>query len=602
MLFAFSFVVFSLLLRLSDAKDTVVVETKIGAIRGHVRTIEPFGKPLKVRQFLGVPYAEPPVGPLRFQKPQAKSKMDRTFDATEFKHGCLQLYMDLSAQGKSMPDNWLDGFSNDCLFLNIFTPGDQISGKAYPVMIIIHGGGFVVGMSDIYAGHITSSFADVIVVSINYRLGIFGFLSTGDANLPGNYGLWDQRMAIQWVHDNIAAFGGDPDQITLSGGSAGGASVIFQALFPANQGLFKRIIPQSGSVTCPWAFQPDPLKNAKRLASTVGCPTDVDTALLASCLREVSDEKYMEALNHPANKFRKFPLEFVVSVDREFVPLTPWEMLHSDADVAKASRKFFGTIDILTGLTEDEGFMMITPFVGVDDTLTFKTSRQNFEQDIVPEVIRVMYGEHIPDSVKRVVAFEYTDWTDPDNDDRTYDSFMRLSSDYVFNSQTIDIAKIHAVEKGDISNSYLYLLSALPSQHILWVPPTWNRGPVHGDEWPFILGYDSEFGYITYTHPNGQKPEDWELEMSQIVMKMWTNFVKTGDPNKPETIPLVWPKYTLETQLYLNISRDMNVGKKLFERGYNFWVNVMPDLVETVKTRMKIEEKSFCDKDASCPP
>lgn len=602
MLLAFFCVALLFVLRLSNAENTIIVETKIGAIRGRVRTVEPFGKPLKVRQFLGVPYAEPPVGPLRFQKPQAKSKMDGTFDATEYKHACLQLYVDLSAKQKPMPDDWLDGFSNDCLFLNIFTPDDQMSEKAYPVMILIHGGGFGAGMSNLYAGHILSSYADVIVVSINYRLGIFGFLSTGDANLPGNYGLWDQQMAIQWVHDNIAAFGGDPDQITLFGCSAGGASVIFQAMFPGNEGLFKRIIPQSGSITCPWAFQPDPLKNTKRLAITVGCPTDVDTALLASCLREVSDEKYMDALNNPANKFRQFPLEFVVSIDGEFVPLTPWEMLHSDADIAKARRKFFGSFDFLTGLTEDEGFMMITPFVGVDNTDTFKTNRQNFEEEIVPEIIRVMYGENIPDSVKRLVAFEYTDWTDPENDDRTYDSFIRLSSDYVFNSEAIDITKIHAVEKEKMSNSYLYLLNALPSQHIFMLPSKWRRGPVHTDEWPFILGYDPDFGFVAYTQPHGQKPEAWELEMSQFVMKMWTNFAKTGDPNKPETIPMVWPKYTLETQLYLNISRDMNVGKMLFERGYNFWVNVMPEIVKTVKTRVQRKESSFCDKDASCQP
>lgn len=527
MLFCFSLIILSVVPLFAE-RETITVETNVGVVKGLVRTIEPYGKPLKVRQFLGIPYAEPPVGPLRFQKPKRKQKLEGTYDATRYKPACFQLYMDLSDKQEPISEEWLANVSNDCLFLNIFAPDKQDSNKRFPVMVIIHGGGFVVGMSNIYAGDITSANSGVIVVSINYRLGLFGFLSTGDNNLPGNYGLWDQHMAIQWVHDNIAAFGGDPEQVTLIGGSAGGASVIFQGLFPGNKGLFKRIIPQSGSITCPWAFQPDPLKNAKRLGNIVGCPTDADSALLASCLRDIPDETLMEVLNNPANKFRKFPLEYVVSVDGDFVPLTTWEMLHSDSDIAKARRKFFRSIDILTGLTEDEGFMMITPFVGVDNTATFKTNRQNFEEELVPEIVRVMFGGNIPDIVKKVIISEYTDWRDPGNDERTFDSFMRLSSDYVFNSHTIDITKIHAAKEGENSKTYLYLLNAFPSQHILWTPPTWEGGTVHADEWPFILGYDSEFGYTSFTHPKGQKPAEWELDMSQIVMKMWTNFAKSG--------------------------------------------------------------------------
>ncbi|XP_053384701.1 bile salt-activated lipase-like [Mercenaria mercenaria] len=320
MAFFISIAVF-FLLKCSAAMETVTVETKIGAIRGYARTIDPFGKPLRVRQFLGIPYAEPPVGALRFQKPVMKRRIDGVYDATNYRPVCLQFPMVLL--GKRFKQ------SNDCLALNIYTPGNLRSDEKVPVMIIIHGGGFVNGASNLYSGHITSSYGNVVVVTINYRLGLFGFLSTGDSNLPGNYGLWDQHMAVRWVHENIAAFGGYPEQVTLLGGSAGGASVILQAMYPGNKGLFKRIIPQSGSITCPWAYQHDSLQNAKRMANIVGCATDVDSSQLASCLRKIPDEAYMEAMNNPANNYRRFPLEFVVSVDGEFVPLSTWEMLHS---------------------------------------------------------------------------------------------------------------------------------------------------------------------------------------------------------------------------------------------------------------------------------
>ena len=505
--------------------EEITVETKLGTIKGEAKTIEPFGNPLRVRQFLGVPYAEPPVGDLRFKKPVMKRKMEDVYDATRYRPSCLQLHMDLLGERK--PSNGMQEFSNDCLVLNIFTPGDLEKGIMLPVMILIHGGGFVVGTSTIFPAHITSAYGNVIVVTINYRLGVFGFLSTGDSNLPGNYGLWDQHMAIRWVHENIAAFGGDPDEVTLFGGSAGGASVIFQALYPGNEGLFKRIIPQSGSITCPWVYQRDALENAKRIANLVKCPTDVDSSRLASCLRNIPDETYMEVINNPLNNYRRFPLEFVVSVDGEFVPMSTWEILHSKSDVAKARRDFFRNFDVLTGLMEDEGFLMITPFVGVDNTDTFSVNRLQFENDYIPEIIRVMFGKNIPDSIKSLVAFEYTDWNNPDDSERTYDSFMRLSSDYVFNSQTIDITKIHATNN-DKSKTFLFLQNALPSQHLPWVPSTWKRGAVHCDEWPFILGYDSENGITSKTAPYGVEPEQWELELSKEVIKIWTNFAKSG--------------------------------------------------------------------------
>ncbi|XP_060602506.1 pyrethroid hydrolase Ces2a-like [Ruditapes philippinarum] len=195
--------------------DEITVETKIGSIKGevHVRTIEPFGDPLRVRQFLGVPYAEPPIGALRFEKPKMKHKMNEVYDATKYGPSCLQMHMDFLGERKPASETGLPESSNDCLVLNIFSTPD---------------------------------------------------------NLDGN------------------TFGGDPNKVTLFGGSAGGASVIFQAMYPGNKGLIKRIIPQSGSVTCPWVYQRDSLQNAKRIANLVGCPTDVETFQLASCLRKYS--------------------------------------------------------------------------------------------------------------------------------------------------------------------------------------------------------------------------------------------------------------------------------------------------------------------------
>ncbi|XP_015472384.1 bile salt-activated lipase-like [Parus major] len=164
--------------------------------------------------------------------------------------------------------------SEDCLYLNIWVPQGrrQISTKL-PVMVYIYGGAFLVGGSQganfldnyLYDGEEIAVRGNVIVVTINYRLGPLGFLSTGDENLPGNYGLKDQHMAIAWVKRNIKAFGGDPDNITIFGESAGAASVSLQTLSPKNKGLFKRAISQSGVGVCSWAIQRDPLVWAKKV-------------------------------------------------------------------------------------------------------------------------------------------------------------------------------------------------------------------------------------------------------------------------------------------------------------------------------------------------
>ncbi|XP_039582150.1 bile salt-activated lipase-like, partial [Passer montanus] len=212
-----------------------------------------------------------------------------TLKAKEFKQRCMQVKLtQTDVRG-----------SEDCLYLNIWVPQGrrQVSTKL-PVMVYIYGGAFLLGGSQganfldnyLYDGEEIAVRGNVIVVTINYRVGPLGFLSTGDANLPGNYGLKDQHMAIAWVKRNIKAFGGDPDNITIFGESAGAASVSLQTLSPKNKGLFKRAISQSGVGLCSWAIQRDPLLWAKKLGEKVGCSTD-NTTVLANCLRHADPKE-----------------------------------------------------------------------------------------------------------------------------------------------------------------------------------------------------------------------------------------------------------------------------------------------------------------------
>ncbi|XP_053385646.1 bile salt-activated lipase-like [Mercenaria mercenaria] len=174
--------------------------------------------------------------------------------------------------------------SEDCLYLNIFTPGvSNINVAPKPVMIWIHGGAFFVGYADLYEGDVISALGDVIVVTLNYRLGVLGFFSTHDPKAKGNYGLWDQHIAIRWVYENIAAFGGDVTNITIFGESAGSRSVIYQMLYPGNKGLFKRAIAESGTVAA-WAVSHghSNYESSIEFAKSVGCN---NLANMSACLK-----------------------------------------------------------------------------------------------------------------------------------------------------------------------------------------------------------------------------------------------------------------------------------------------------------------------------
>lgn len=200
--------------------------------------------------FLGIPYAAPPVGELRFAAPAPVEAWEGARDATQFGKRCAQLESTTLQNAGSE--------NEDCLYLNVWTP-DLSPEKKKPVMVWIHGGGNVNGSASeplpflntglFYSGRPLSETQDVVVVTFNYRLGALGFLHDDALELPGNQGLRDQQTVLAWVRDNIAAFGGDAERVTIFGESAGSFDVCLHVASPASRGLFHRAISQSGGCT-----------------------------------------------------------------------------------------------------------------------------------------------------------------------------------------------------------------------------------------------------------------------------------------------------------------------------------------------------------------
>ncbi|XP_052071185.1 cholinesterase-like [Mytilus californianus] len=287
-------------------------------------------------EFRKIPYARPPVGNLRFEKPKLYGSWGSILDARMFGPSCFQ-NKDLFR--KSLPNK---NISEDCLFLNIYVPSSVSADNKKSVLVWIHGGSYASGQGSLYDGGRLAVTGDVIIVTINYRLNIFGFLSLND--LPGNYGLWDQIMAIQWVKDNIPSFGGNSKSITISGESAGGFSVGLLSIAPLNKGLFQRAIIQSGTALSPYAVGKFTKLASFKAASYVNC-TDNQDNVLAQCLKEVPALALYTA-SRLSQSGTYLQIAFAPVVDGELLLDDPLNLMTNSSSGASV---FFRSLDVLIG-------------------------------------------------------------------------------------------------------------------------------------------------------------------------------------------------------------------------------------------------------------
>ncbi|XP_063990615.1 uncharacterized protein LOC135169494 [Diachasmimorpha longicaudata] len=254
----------------------LLVETPLGNVQGFYKTSS---RGRRYRAFEGIPYAQPPVDDLRFEPPQPFGSWEGTLQTTHPKSRCIQYALAGGYPGKVAGNE-------DCLYLNIYTPLSNQTKRAsqpLPVFFWIHGGGFQF-MDGYSQGSTYIMNRDLIYVTFNYRLGILGFMSTEDAVVPGNMGLKDQSLALQWIHQNIIHFGGDPTQITIAGGSAGGVSAHYHYLSPKSAGLFRGGMSFSGTTLNCWAQTEESAAKARKLAASEGCPT-TNTGEMVKCLK-----------------------------------------------------------------------------------------------------------------------------------------------------------------------------------------------------------------------------------------------------------------------------------------------------------------------------
>lgn len=493
------------------------VQTKLGTVIGFSNNVEFRGQKYTVQQYLGIPYAKSPTGARRFQKPEALDKFEADpLEATKYGSGCPQIDV-LSLKLRSTDEN--------CLFLNIFVPDqrpDQESGHA--VMVFVHGGGFNNGAGNMVSPVILASVGNVIVVTINYRLGLFGFLSLGNGKNPGNMGLWDQQLAFTWVSENLHAFGGDASRITLFGESAGGVSVFFQGMYPPNKGLFQNIISQSGAPTMPMGVSKDNLKPFKYLAEKLGCNGETVDEFY-DCVLSKDTETIINILQ---NEFEKHPqtynkVLFYPTIDGEMIKEDPMASRANGFQNLKEQIDFLRTLRLINGVNGAEGgmfafFTFVMMGGNMDDVVL---SHKDFKNMHIPmNLLRVVPEEHnIPEVLEEVVAFQYIDWSSPTNARREYVNFM---GDIYFNVPSYEHSLIQA--NSSESRGWLYSFDADIEKHVM-PTPSWLGTANHGDDMAPTFGYHIDYSDM---ESGKYKPPDWEAEMSERMMKYWSSFAKSG--------------------------------------------------------------------------
>ncbi|XP_052241965.1 cholinesterase 2-like isoform X1 [Dreissena polymorpha] len=555
-----SVIVLLMLVLVVNAAYCFTVKTPVGSISGLEETLTVDGRQYRMSKFLSIPFAESTAGENRFMKPIPKAPFSSTFDATQLPMACYPSYN----EAEQKLDKYVN-FTEDCLTLNVFVPHTFEKNVSLPVMVWIYGGAFVEGASVIFPAEGISTIGDGIVVTLNYRLGMFGFIQSTDGKLPGNQGLWDQHLGIKWVHDNIKAFTGNPNDVTIFGESAGGASVVYQALYPGNQGFFQRVIAQSGSALAYWASHE--LPNAEAFITKKGCDQAPDPI---ECLRALTPGQLQDNDTLPWAPF----------VDKDFVIASPKDIVYGTDSTTSSARNFFASLDFMTGVNNFDGALYLRDvwpnILHYSDMNTFVLTRDEFIRIAIPAVvIDIIKPKNIRTALiaEELLNIQYTDWQHPNDSATLRFSLTNMSSDVAFFYPAVSTVKGHALlGKG---KSYLYELSVVPTTHALQTP-NWISGSNHADDIQYV------FGYPLYAGPRstGNYTEE-ERRLARGMVTMWTNFAKSGDPNKPEDARqftnATWAEYDLDFQSFLQFTYQGALpGSQFQARRMQLWSDLLP--------------------------
>jgi para-nitrobenzyl esterase len=484
-----------------------------------------------IQVYRGIPFARPPVGALRFAAPQREEPWRGTRKCHEFGPSAPQSPMALPLPGMDVGP-----MDEDCLSLNVYTPAADAGRR--PVMVWIHGGGFVIGSGSqpIYDGVPLASRGDVVVVTVNYRLGPLGFLYLADLcpgleGAVGNAGIRDQIAALEWVNESIASFGGDPENVTIFGESAGGMSVATLLGAPAARGLFRRAIPQSGA-----AHNVHTRETATEVARHFLDELGIAPAEAAAKLRDIPADKLLDTHRQTVLKLgtRVGLLAFQPLVDGDSLPAPP---------LAAIEAEHAAGVDLLIGTTRDEWklFGFLDPGLAQLDeaALLRRLEPQVGGAEAAARVLAAYRGPREGGAAT------------------PKDLFFAIETDRVFRIPAIRLAEAQQRHHAAV---YMYLFT--------WESPMMGGalGSCHAIELPFVFGQIGAEGSELFV---GGGPE--AARLSEQMMDCWLAFARSGDPSQSSLPGGRWPAYDPTRRATMRLGRETVCENAPAERERAAW-------------------------------
>ncbi|CAN7939174.1 unnamed protein product [Ixodes hexagonus] len=526
-----------------STEESPIVETSNGPVQG----MRVHADNRALHAFLGIPFAEPPVGELRFRKPVPVKPWKSVYHATKKPFPCLQTDFYINNNVTVATSN----STEDCLYLNVWTPAREcVLGKSScslkTTIVYIHGGTFSFGSSgwDWYDGKEFTSRGDVVMVSMNYRVGPMGFLNSGTSHSSGNAGLHDQLLAMKWVKENIRNFGGNPDDITLMGQSAGAIAIGLHLVSPLSKGLFKRVIMESGS---PYFRIADNTKEGphkvEKLARALSCAANDMTIAshmpeMVDCLRKIDGRELLIMAN---TLFGVHALTFFPIYGDDIIPDDPYKMME---------QKKFHKADLLIGTNQDEGSYFVFFLFGRALTLDQTHKITKYEVDLyVTYCLQMLLRKNVSP-----IRNYYLGNLNEKENIKALQKAAEAVGDYAILCPT----KYFAETFSSMSNKVHYYQFTHRPSFSTW--PGWV-GPTHGDEVAFVFGQP-------FSSPT--TATDQERDLSKLMIEIWTTFAKTGKVLDVAGKP--WPEYSVKNQVYMELNPNRyTYGRGPNEKNCNFW-------------------------------
>jgi carboxylesterase type B len=473
-----------------------MVKTKTGWLEGKI--IEKAGS--RYHSFKGIPYAEPPIGKRRFQASVPKNKWNGVRPAFEHGSYCANRWGFFSVPG-------IKGGNEDCLFLNVYTK--NLEGLK-PVMFWIHGGALMSGNGDTtFYGpeHLVKE--DVVVVTINYRYSAFGFLSTADENAPGNQGFKDIVLALKWVKENIKKFGGDPDNVTIFGHSAGSAATHYLLLSDSTDELFSKAIMMSGSSLMPCHFQPDPKPQAETLAQRL----NISFSNTKDLIEKLQNVDFQDIVNVESNLFTMGfpwalrPFEFGGVIE----PKNTENAFLTESPVNRLINENYKKVPLMIGSPNFEGMFVALYFSAIPNGLKLFNSIPNL---IVPISLELEENSaQMDEAIKVLKNLYFNGETEGD-----LIEWLKVYSDGIF--RTPDDRAIRYYLNSSYPSVYHYEFAFDGTLNFFKKNLSLQNfdGACHGDELFYLFEPDIP-GFI---------PDEKSSLIRNRMVKLWTNFAKFG--------------------------------------------------------------------------